>query len=39
MRDAGADRDRGDVHVAIVDVPALLAGMGRSAAGEGGHGT
>jgi hypothetical protein len=37
MRNADADRDRADLNVAIVDVPAFLAGMGRSAAGEGGH--
>ena len=37
MRDAGSDRDRPDVHVTIVDVPAFLAGIGRSAAGEFGH--
>jgi hypothetical protein len=37
MRDACADRDHPGVHVAIVDVPAFLAGIGTSAAGEGGH--
>jgi hypothetical protein len=25
------------VHVAVIDVPAFLAGVSRSAAGEGGH--
>src|SRR5713226_6892841 len=34
---AGADRDRAGVDIAVVDVPAFLAGFGRSAAGEGGH--
>jgi hypothetical protein len=37
MRDAAADRDRAGVHVTIVDVPAFLTGIGRSAAGEFGH--
>ena len=37
MRNASADRNRADVHVAIVDVPAFLAGIGRSAAGQDGH--
>jgi hypothetical protein len=37
MRDAGADRDRPGVHVAIVDVPAFLAGVFRLAEGELGH--
>jgi hypothetical protein len=39
MRNAGAERDRSDVHVAVVDVPAFFAGIGRTAADEGGHGT
>jgi hypothetical protein len=34
---AAADRDRADAHVTVVDVPAFLAGIGRSAAGEFGH--
>jgi hypothetical protein len=37
MRNAGSDRDRADLLVAVIDVPAFLAGVGRSAAGEGGH--
>jgi hypothetical protein len=37
MRDAAADRDCPGVHVAVIDVPAFLAGIGRSAAGEGGQ--
>src|ERR1700736_6068246 len=37
MRNAGADRDRADVDIAIVDMPAFLAGIRRSAAGERGH--
>jgi hypothetical protein len=37
MRVAAADRDRTGEHVTIVDVPAFLTGIGRSAAGEGGH--
>jgi hypothetical protein len=37
MRNAGAHRDRAGLHVPVIDVPAFLAGMGRSAAGEGGH--
>jgi hypothetical protein len=37
MRDAGADRDRAGLHVAVIDVPALLAGVSRSAAGKSGH--
>jgi hypothetical protein len=36
MRNAGAERDRAHVHVAIIDVPAVLA-FGIAAAGEGGH--
>lgn len=35
--DAGALRDHANTHVAIVNVPALLLGVGRSAAGELGH--
>jgi hypothetical protein len=34
---AGADRDRAGVDVAVVDVPAFLAGISRSAAGEFGQ--
>jgi hypothetical protein len=34
---AGADRDRAGVDIAVIDVPAFLAGFGRSAAGELGH--
>jgi len=34
---AGADRDRAGVDIAVVDMPAFLAGVSRSAAGEGGH--
>jgi hypothetical protein len=37
VRGTGADPDRADMHVTKVDVPAFLAGIGRSAAGEGGH--
>src|SRR6266581_28220 len=37
MRVAGADRDRAGVHIAVVDVPAFLAGFSQSAAGELGH--
>jgi hypothetical protein len=33
--DAGADRDRSHIHVALVDVPAIGA-LGISAAGERG---
>jgi hypothetical protein len=33
----GADRDGARVHVTVVDVPAFLAGVSRSAAGELGH--
>jgi hypothetical protein len=36
VRLAGALRDRAGVHVAVVDVPAVLA-LGIAAAGEGGH--
>jgi hypothetical protein len=36
MRTADADRDRADVHVAVIDVPAALA-FGVAAAGELGH--
>jgi hypothetical protein len=34
---ARADRDRAGVHIPVVDVPAFLAGISRSAAGELGH--
>jgi hypothetical protein len=34
---ASADRDRAGVHIPVVDVPAFLAGISRSAAGEFGH--
>ena len=37
MRDAGADRNRADLHVSVIDVPAFLASIFRSAAGKGGH--
>jgi len=37
-RDASADRDRTDTNVTVIDVPAFVAGFGRTAAGEGGHG-
>ena len=37
MRVAAADRDRTGEHVTIVDVPAFLTGIGRSAPGEFGH--
>jgi hypothetical protein len=36
MRNAGADRDRADVHVIVKDVPAI-GPIGVAAAGEGGH--
>jgi len=36
-RVADASRDRPDANVTVVDVPAFLAGIGRSAAGESGH--
>jgi hypothetical protein len=32
--DLGALGDRADLHVLVIDVPAFLAGVGRSAAGE-----
>jgi len=35
--DAAADRDRAGVDIAVVNVPAFLAGVSRSAAGELGH--
>jgi hypothetical protein len=38
MWNAGADRDRADVDVSVIDVPAVLA-FGIAAAGELGHGT
>ena len=34
---ASADRDRAGVNIAVVDVPAFLAGISRSTAGELGH--
>jgi hypothetical protein len=34
---AGPDRDRAGVDIAVVDVPAFLAGVSRSAAAEFGH--
>jgi hypothetical protein len=34
-RNAGADRDRADAHITIVDVP--VGSIERAAAGEGGH--
>jgi len=37
VRIARADRDRAGVDIAVVDVPAFLAGVSRSATGEGGH--
>jgi hypothetical protein len=37
MRDAGADSDRADADVSVIDVPAVLA-FGIAAAGELGHG-
>jgi hypothetical protein len=36
-RAAGAARNRSDMHIAVIDVPAILA-FGITAAGEGGHG-
>jgi hypothetical protein len=36
MRNAGADRDRADLDVSVIDVPAVLA-LGIVAAGEFGH--
>ena len=36
MRTADADRDRGDVHVAVIDVPAVGA-FGIASAGELGY--
>jgi hypothetical protein len=35
---AGAYRDRADADVTVIDVPAVLGGIWRSAAGELGHG-
>jgi hypothetical protein len=35
--DLGALGDRADLHVLVIDVPAFLAGVGRSAAGECGQ--
>src|SRR6266849_8148174 len=37
MGAARADRDRSDVDIAVVNLPAFLAGIGRSAAGKLGH--
>jgi hypothetical protein len=37
VRAAAADRDRAGVHVTVVDVPTLLGGIGRAAAGKFGH--
>jgi len=37
MRVAGTDRDRAGVHIPVIDVPAFLGGVSRSAAGELGH--
>jgi hypothetical protein len=36
VRNADADRYRADVHVAVIDVPAIGT-LGVAAAGEGGH--
>jgi hypothetical protein len=36
-RHAGANRDRADAHVTVIDVPAFVGGF-RIAAAEGGHG-
>jgi hypothetical protein len=36
MRNAGKAGDRADAHVAVIDVPAVLA-FGITAAGEDGH--
>jgi hypothetical protein len=36
-RVADASCDGADAHVTIIDVPAFLAGVSRSAAGEFGH--
>ncbi len=36
-RHAGAERDRADAHVTVIDVPAFIRGIERAAAGEGGH--
>jgi transposase len=37
LRNAGADGDRADMDVSVIDVPAVLA-FGIATAGEGGHG-
>jgi hypothetical protein len=37
LRIADADRYRADVHISVVDVPAILSVIFGSAAGEGGH--
>jgi hypothetical protein len=34
---ASANLDRADMHITEIDVPAFLAGVSRSAAGEFGH--
>jgi len=34
---AGAERDRADAHVIVIDVPAFIRGIERAAAGESGH--
>jgi hypothetical protein len=37
VRDAGANRYRSDVQVTVIDVPAFVAGVGGTAAGELAH--
>jgi len=37
-RVADASGDRPGVNIAIIDLPTFVAGVSRSAAGEGGHG-
>jgi hypothetical protein len=37
VRNAHADRDRADLHIAVKNMPAFLGGIRRSAAGELGH--
>jgi hypothetical protein len=37
VRDAAAERDGADVHIAVIDVPAFLSGFVVAAAGESGH--
>jgi len=34
---AASDCDRTGLDIAVINVPAFLAGIGRSAAGESGH--